>query len=189
MYRRSFLAGFVTVVSSPLITTAQPPTKIARIGCISVGSDLPQMYEEKFRDGLREFGFTIGQNVTIEYRWLGDRLAPAPELVADFVRNNVDLIVAHGTPAALSAKRATDRIPVVMVGPRNPVELGIVATLARPGGNITGVASTVSPGVAGVRLSVLKDIAPKASRVAHLWSSTFRERARIWKSPCGPAQP
>jgi len=122
----------MAVVAEPLITEAQPTGKIPRIGWVGVGSDLPPLYEDAFRQGLHEYGFTVGQNLAIEYRWFGDRLAPAPEFVADFVRTNVDLIVAYGSPAALSAKEATTTIPVVMIGPRDPVELGIVATLARP---------------------------------------------------------
>ena len=111
--------------------------------------------------------------MSIDYRRFGDRLAPAPDLVADFVRANVDLIVAFDAPAVLSAKEATRTIPVVLLGARDPVELGIVTSLARPGGNITGISSTVSPSISGKRLALLKEAAPRASRVGHLWSSAF----------------
>jgi putative ABC transport system substrate-binding protein len=123
--------------------------------------------------GLGELGFTVGQNVSIEYRWFGDRLSPAPEVVVDFVRNKVDVIVAYGSPATLSAKKATKSIPIVMVGARDPVEQGIIGSLARPGGNITGISAATGPAIASKRLLLMKEAVPQASRVGHLWSSKF----------------
>jgi len=111
--------------------------------------------------------------VSIEYRWLGDRLSPTPDVVADFVRSNVDVIVAYGSPAVLSAKEATKSIPIVMVGARDPVEQGIIASLARPGGNITGISAATGPAIASKRLALIKEALPRASRVGHLWNSMF----------------
>jgi putative ABC transport system substrate-binding protein len=128
---------------------------------------------DAFRAGLGEQGFSVGQNILIEYRWLGDRLSPTPEVVGDFVRGNVDVIVAYGSPATLSAKKATQRIPIVMVGARDPVEQGIVASLARPGGNITGISAATGPDIANKRLALIKEAVPRATRIGHLWSSTF----------------
>jgi putative ABC transport system substrate-binding protein len=97
---------------APHAALAQPAEKVWRIGFVG-GAVLREAYSDAFRNGLGEFGFTAGQNVSIEYRWLGDRLTPAPEVVADFVRTNVDVIVAYGAPAVLSAKEATKSIPIV----------------------------------------------------------------------------
>ena len=109
---------------------AQPAGKLWRIGFVG-GSSAPGAYTDAFRAGLGELGFAVGQNVSIEYRWLGDRLSPAPEVVADFVRSPVDVIVASGSHAVLSAKEATKSIPIVMVGARDPVEQGIITAYFR----------------------------------------------------------
>jgi putative ABC transport system substrate-binding protein len=151
---------------------AQPAGRVWRIGLVG-SSGIPEDYRDAFRKGLGELGFTVGQNVLVEYRWLGDRLGPTPEVVADFVRGNVDVIVAYGSPATLSAKKATKSIPIVMVGARDPVEQGIVASLARPGGNITGISAATGPTIASKRLALIKEAVPRASRIGHLWSSTF----------------
>jgi putative ABC transport system substrate-binding protein len=151
---------------------AQPAAKVWRVGLVG-SSAIPDDYRAALGAGLRELGFTVGQNVSIEYRGFGDRLSPAPEVVADFVRSNVDVIVAYGSPATLSAKTATKSIPIVMVGARDPVEQGIVASLARPGGNITGISAATGAAIASKRLVLIKEAVPQASRIGHLWSSTF----------------
>jgi ABC-type uncharacterized transport system substrate-binding protein len=160
------------LVGLPLVM-AQPTGKVWRIGFVG-GSRIPKTYSDAFLQGLSESGFVVGQNVAIEYRWLGNPLSPMPEIVADFVRRPVDVIVAAGSPAALSAKDATKSIPIVMVGARDPVEQGLITSLARPGGNITGISSSVvGPAIASKRLALIKEALPQASRVGHLWSSTF----------------
>jgi putative tryptophan/tyrosine transport system substrate-binding protein len=175
--RRRFLCIVsLSVLPDRLTAEAQPTASARRIGFIGgTAEGIRGARSDAFAKGLGELGFTIGRNVTIEYRWLGDRLSPAPEIVADFVRTNVDVIVAFGTPAVFSAKEATKSIPIVMGGPRDPVEQGMIASLARPGGNITGISSTAAdPGLAaGKRLALIKEALPRASRVGHLWSSKF----------------
>jgi putative ABC transport system substrate-binding protein len=154
---------------------AQPAGRTWRIGFIGLlgGPAFPETYGDAFRTGLGELGFIVGQNVSIEYRSLGDPLSPTPEVVADFVRAHVDVIVAYGSPAVLSAKEATKSIPIVMVGARDPVEQQMIASLARPGGNITGISANTGPAIAGKRLALIKEALPRASRVGHLWSSKF----------------
>ena len=152
---------------------AQPAGKLWRIGFVGGSSGIHGPYTDAFRAGLGELGFAVGQNVSIEYRWLGDRLSPAPEVVADFVRSPVDVIVASDSPAVLSAKEATKSIPIVMVGTRDPVEQGIITSLARPGGNVTGISAGAGPAIASKRLSLIKEAVPRASHVGHLWSSMF----------------
>jgi putative ABC transport system substrate-binding protein len=174
--RRFVRVVSLSILAGPLASEAQAPGKARRIGFVgSTAEGIRGSRSDAFAKGLGELGFTIGQNVTIEYRWLGGRLSPAPEVVADFVRTNVDVIVAFATPAVFSAKEATSSIPIVMVGPRDPVGQGIIATLARPGGNITGISSTAAdPGSAsGKRLALIKEALPRASRFGHLWSSKF----------------
>jgi putative ABC transport system substrate-binding protein len=151
---------------------AQPAGKVWRIGLVG-SSTIPEDHLAAFRAGLAESGLTVGENVFVEYRGLGDRLSPLPEVVADFVRSAVDVIVAYGSPATLSAKTATQSIPIVMVGARDPVEQGIVASLARPGGNITGISAATGPSIASKRLALIKEAVPRASRIGHLWSSAF----------------
>ena len=164
------LGGGLLIASRAAI--AQPAGKVWRIGFVG-SSAIPGTYSDAFRTGLDALGFTVGQNVSIEYRWLGDRLSPTPEVVADFVQRNVDVIVAYGSPAVLSAKEATKSISIVMVGARDPVEQGIIASLARPGGNITGISAATGPAIASKRLALIKEAVPRASRVGHLWSSMF----------------
>ena len=169
--RRELVFGLAaSVLAAPLVAIAQPAGKVWRIGFVGLPLGA---YRDAFGKGLGEFGFTVGQNVSIEYRGLGDPLRPTPEVVADFVRTNVDVIVAFGAPAVLSAKEATKTIPVVMVGARDPVELGIVASLGRPGGNITRISAGAGPAIATKRLALIREAVPRASRVGHLWSSKF----------------
>jgi putative ABC transport system substrate-binding protein len=121
-----------------------------------------------FRQGLRDLGYVEGQNITIESRWADGRYERLPDLAAELVRLKPDLIVAAGTPAALAAKQATTTIPIVMAGAADPVRLKLLASLARPGGNITGV-TNVAIELAGKRVGLLKEMLPKVSRVAILW--------------------
>jgi putative ABC transport system substrate-binding protein len=121
----------------PLATRAQG--KVPRIG--SLGLSSPSAFAtrlEGIRQGLRDFGYVEGTNIVIEYRWAEGQYEPLPELAADLVRSNVDLIITHATPGSLAAKRATTTIPIVMALIGDPVANGVVASVARPGGNITG---------------------------------------------------
>ena len=126
---------------------------------------------DAFLRKLRELGWVEGSNLIIEYRWADGDVARLPELAVDLVQQNVDLIVAPNTAAAVAAKNATSHIPVVMVFPSEPVELKLVSSLRRPGGNVTGTTFTAGPGFFGKLLETLKQAVPAVSKVGVLGSS------------------
>src|SRR5262249_22866000 len=152
------------MIAAPL-AGAQPAARISRIGILRQGSP-PDPLIEAFRQGLRELGYIEGRNVSLEYRWTEGHDERLPKLAADLVRLNVDIIVTSGA-AVLAAKRVTTTIPIVMAVFIGPLWVGFVASLARPGGNITGLA-TLTEDVSGKWLEVLKDLRPGISRVAVL---------------------
>ena len=143
---------------------AQQPTKIPRIGVMRPGSPRDPLVEA-FRQGLRELGYVEGKNIVIEYRFAEGELARLPELAAELVRLKVDVIVVGGPTHVRAAKQATQTIPIIMGLSGDPVRDGFVATLARPGGNVTGL-SRLSPELSGKRLELLKETVPKIQRVA-----------------------
>jgi putative ABC transport system substrate-binding protein len=166
--RRAFI-GTLTggLLAAPLAAEAQRTTRVPRIGILG-SHDVP--FWQSFREGLRELGYVEGgSTITIEYRWAGEREDRFPELASELVRLGVDAIVTWGTPAALAAKTATNTIPIVMAASGNPLGTGLIASLARPGGNITG-SSSLNLELEGKRLQLLKEIVPKLSRVAVLWN-------------------
>jgi len=120
-----------------------------------------------FREGLRDLGYVEGRNIVIEYRWAEGKYERFPELIAELVALNVDIIVTAGTPAALAVKRAMVRIPLVMAAVGDPVGTGLVASLARPGGNFTGL-TAIAPDLEGKRLELLREVVPKVSHVSFL---------------------
>jgi putative tryptophan/tyrosine transport system substrate-binding protein len=145
MRRRDFIAGVGSAAGYPLVARAQQAGKVVRIGFL--GAPSSNDYADQlavFRAGLRERGYIEGSNVAFEYRWAEGVYARLPVLAAELVRSNVDLIVTQGTTPSLAAKQATTSIPIVMVNVGDPVASGLVAGLARPGGNITGL-SVFSP--------------------------------------------
>jgi putative ABC transport system substrate-binding protein len=148
---------------------AQQPKKIPRIGYLTL-LVRPDSNEEAFLMGLRELGYIDGQNIIIEYRRTGGNVEPLAEMAAELVRQHVDLIVARSTPVVQAAKNATRTIPVVMFAAADPVESGLVKSLARPGGNVTGM-SNIQPELAGKELELLREVVPKLSRVAFLGHS------------------
>ncbi len=135
---------------------------------------------DAFRQGLREFGYIEGRTIHVEYRWAEGRFDRLPGLAADLVRANVDIIMALAIPAALAAEGATTTIPTVMVGVTQPVESGLVASLARPGGNITGL-SSFSAEVSAKRFELLKELVPGLNRVAVLWNPANAGKAADWR--------
>ena len=165
------LALALVLLAAPLAASAQQsPGKSARIGLLG---DVPSFLDEAFRQGLRELGYVEGQNIAIEHRspeWKYERL---PGLAADLVRLKMDVIVAASPAATEAAKRATSTIPIVFTVSGDPVADGFVASLARPGGNITGLA-TIGPELVGKQLEILKSVAPKISRVAVLQNPNSR---------------
>jgi putative ABC transport system substrate-binding protein len=157
-------------VCSP--TDAQQPTKIPRIGYLGVNSlNVNPDRREAFRQGLRELGYVEGKNIVIEWRSAEGKQDRLPALAAELVRLKVDIIIAGGPPSTRAAKEATITIPIVMGFDNDPVADGFVASLARPGGNITGLA-TLAPEISGKLLELLKEVVPRLFRVAVLGTST-----------------
>jgi len=154
------------LLAAPLAVEAQPAGKVARIGWVATSA--PGPFDTAFRQGLRDLGYVEGTNITIEWRWAKGEFDRLAAVAAELVRLNVDVIVAGGTPAALATKKTTTVIPTVMVAGLDPVQVGLVASLARPGGNITGL-TRIGPELAGKRLALLKETFPKISRVAVIW--------------------
>jgi putative tryptophan/tyrosine transport system substrate-binding protein len=147
---------------------AQQPKKVPRIGYLGATSrSINPARVEAFRQGLRELGYVEGKNIVIEYRYAEGKLDRLPALAAELVGLKVDIIVMGGPAATRSAKQATATIPIVMAYDDDPVGSGFVASLARPGGNITGL-STLAPEISGKQLELLREIVPKLSRVAVL---------------------
>jgi putative tryptophan/tyrosine transport system substrate-binding protein len=150
-----FLA--LTILAAPLAAEGQPAGKVHRIGYLSGGSGTASPhFLEAFRQGLREFGWVEGQNIVIEGRWAEGRLDRLPDLAAEMVRLNVDVIAAGPAPAVVAAKRATGTTPIVMTGAGDPVELGLITSLAHPGGNVTGLSFSVGMEIFAKGLELLK---------------------------------
>ncbi|MBI4610411.1 MAG: ABC transporter substrate-binding protein, partial [Candidatus Rokubacteria bacterium] len=152
--------------SPPLSADAQQTKKMPRIGYLSIAS-APDTHEG-FRKGLRELGYIEGQNITIEVRYAAGKADRLPDLAAELVRLKVDVIVAVGTPDALVAKKATQTIPIITVASGDPVGSGLVASLARPGGNVTGLSSSPGPEMSGKQLELLKEAVPELTHVVVL---------------------
>src|SRR5437899_8410937 len=148
---------------------SQPPKAIPRIGVLWESTIAPRA--EAFRQGLRELGYTEGKNSVIETRTAEGRSGGMSALAAELVQRNVDVILTAGTTTTQAAKRATSTIPVIMTFVSDPVEAGFVASLARPGGNITGL-TNLAPELSGKWLELLKELAPRASPVGVLMNST-----------------
>ncbi len=156
----------------PLAARAQQPAaKVPRIGFLGNSTaELEANLVGPFRDGLRALGYEEGRNIVIEYRWAEGKYERFPALIAELIALKVDVIVTAGTPASLAVKKAATSIPLVMVAVGEPVATGLVASLGRPGGNITGLTS-MSSEMEGKRLELLKEVVPKISHVAVLWNA------------------
>jgi putative ABC transport system substrate-binding protein len=167
--RRTFIATLTGgLLHAPLAAGAQPAGKLARIGFLGNSTAaLEANLVGPFREGFREFGYVEGRDLIIEYRWAEGQYDRFPALIAELVALKVDVIVTAGTPAALAVRRATTTIPLVMVAVGDPVGTGLVASLARPGGNLTGLVS-IAPDLEGKRLELLTEVVPKLSHVAFL---------------------
>jgi len=169
----------VTFALCGAVATAQQPAKIPRIGWLS-GTSLSAnpAWREAFRQGLRELGYVEGKNIVIEWRFAEGKRDRYPALTAELVRLKVDVIVTGGSGPTRAAKEATATIPIVMAQDPDPVGNGFVASLARPGGNITGL-SNFGPELSGKRLELLKEVVPRLTRVAVFGTSTFLGNAQI----------
>ena len=175
--RRQFLIAAGVLLATPCRTDAQRPAKIARIGMlIPVAPADAASYIEAFRQGLRKLGYVEGQHITIEPRYAEGRDERFPDLAAELVSFKVDVIVTWGTPAARAAKAATRTIPIVTAAVVDPVGTGLIASLARPGGNLTGVTSG-GAALSGKSVELLKELVPGVTRIAVLWN------------PSNPVQP
>jgi putative tryptophan/tyrosine transport system substrate-binding protein len=154
----------LSLLAAPLAAHAQPSAKVPQIGYLALRAG-PAAEDEVFKQGLRDLGWIEGQNLAIEYRWAAGQVDRLPALAEALVRLKVDLIVAWATPAVQAAKDATQTIPIVMTWVADPIRSGFVASLARPGGNITGT-SNIQPELAGKKLELLRALLPSLSRVA-----------------------
>ncbi len=168
--RREFvIVAAPGLLALPRAAPAQPTGGVRRIGMLGSGTlAAAGALIETLRQGLRELGWSEGQNITIDFRFAEGRFDRLPELAAELIRLQPELIIAVPTPATMAAATATKSIPIVMIGVGDPVALGLVASLARPGGNVTGLSSGVNPQIVGKQLQLLKETLPKISRVAVL---------------------
>jgi putative ABC transport system substrate-binding protein len=166
--RRFLLTALGGAFAAPLVAEAQPAGQMWRIGFLGAGT--PTGWKagvDAVRFGLRDLGYVEGRNMTMEYRWADNRYERIPELAAELVRLNPDVIITHGTPCTLALKRATQTIPIVISIIGNPIESGAVSSLARPGGNLTG-SSFFSAEVTAKRLEILKTAQPLLRRAGVL---------------------
>ena len=171
----------VAVLSLPLAGEAQQAASLPRVGFLhpaSLSDPRVSRYVDAFRQGLRELGYVEGQNIVIEFRWAEGQYDRLPVLATELVRLKVDVIVAPNTPTTRAARQATETIPIVFVSVADPVSAGFVASLARPGGHITGL-SLMSPELVGKQLSLLKEVFPKVTRVALLANPDNRSHALL----------
>ena len=176
------LALVLGLAAAPLVGEAQQPGKVPRIGYLILSplADPPSAERQAFLDGLRDRGYVVGRNISIEYRSANWNRELLPDLAEELVGLKVDVIVA--VPGAIEAARdATKTIPIVLTSGNDPVERGLVASLARPGGNITGTAESTTE-LTGKRLELLKEALPKISRVAVLWNPTSETAPLQWSA-------
>ena len=172
--RRLVLALMAGALTAPFASFAQQPAKIARIGFLHpASSQVLSTRLQAFRDGLRELGYVEGKNLQLEVRWGEGKLERLPTLADELVQAKVDVIVAATSPSVVAARQATQTVPIVMPVSSDPVGDGLVASLARPGGNITGL-SLMAPELGQKRLQLLQETFPKVSRaVAVLWNPAY----------------
>jgi putative ABC transport system substrate-binding protein len=166
--RREFIAALGGTAAWPVVAQAQQTAKLPIIGHLSSSSPANQaILTTAFRQGVRESGYVEGKSVAIEYRWAEDQYDRLPDLAADLVRRQVAVIAATDSPSTVAAKAATATIPIVFMSGGDPVQLGLVASLNRPGGNVTGVTFLVAT-LAAKLLGLLCDLLPQAARIAVL---------------------
>jgi putative ABC transport system substrate-binding protein len=157
------------LLAFPFSARAQQPKKVPRIGYLSPDTGRGSPNTEAFGQGLKELSYVDGQNIAIDYRSAEGNIDRLPALAAELVRRKVDIIFAAGATAGRAAKKATSTIPIIFIGSPDPVAAGLVASLARPGGNVTGF-SIGAPGLYGKRLEFLKETLPRLTRVGVLWN-------------------
>jgi len=188
--RRSFLVALPLVaVAMPYVTEAQQAGKLWRIGYLSLVSGELDQYKPwiaGFRDGLRELGYVEGENVIVEQRYAAGQVERLPELAAELVALKVDILVTAGAGSAVGARKVTSTVPIVFIGESDPIGTGLVASLARPGGNATGLADAHAD-LVPKRLAFLTQLVPSASRVGVLWNPSNAGTASQLKTAQGAA--
>jgi ABC-type uncharacterized transport system substrate-binding protein len=167
--------GFIVTLTlsmliAPFTVKAQPRSAVPRIGILTPAAEASTPVWEAFRQGLRDLGYVEGKNISLEYRFAAGKPERLSALVAELVRDQVDIIVTTGGAAAQAARDATKIIPIVMATGGDPIRSGLVASLAQPGGNLTGLSLMVTE-LGGKRLELLKEVLPNVSRVAVLWNA------------------
>jgi putative ABC transport system substrate-binding protein len=168
--RRELLFALTAAAAWPLAARAQQP-KVPTIGALVIGNISPEEFWREFRQGLRDLGYIEGQNIRFEFRSAEGQIDRLPELAAELVRRKVDVIVTWFTPTAVAAKQATREIPIVMAETGDPIGTGLIMSLHRPGGNVTGIAS-VTAELAGKSVQLIRDMLPSARRVTALANAT-----------------
>jgi putative ABC transport system substrate-binding protein len=177
------LAVILTVglALAPLAAEGQQTEKVSRVGLLGSASPAPYAHlVGALRQGLNDLGYVEGKNLSFEYRWAEGKYERLPALATELVRLKLDVIVTQGSPAAIAAKNATQTIPIIIPAALDPVGAGLVASLARPGGNLTGL-SVLAPELIGKRLELLKEVIPRMTRVAVLWNAANPANASVWK--------
>ena len=181
MDRRTFVGTLGgSLLAASLAAGAQSAKKIYRIGFLEAGAAAVNLhFLQAFESGLREFGYVDGNNVVIDARWAEGQADRFPKLLAELVALKPEVIVVASTLGAVAAKKVVTSIPIVFVGVSDPLDMGLVASLARPGGNMTGISRVFGEGLIGKALQVLKDIVPGASRIAILWNASGEVEPRL----------
>jgi putative tryptophan/tyrosine transport system substrate-binding protein len=187
MTRKAIVVLLVGLALAPFRLPDAQQAKVPKIGWLGALSLASDAGRELLGREIRALGYVDGKNIAIEYRYAGDKLDRLPALADELVRLKVDVILATATPVAVAAKNATATIPIVFLNVPDPVAAGLVDSLARPGGNITGV-TTIAAMLAGKRLELLKETVPKLSRVAVLWDPQDPGSALQWKESQLPAR-
>ena len=176
MNRRDTVVALAALGLAPLATHAQQTGRIYRIGYLSTPTRKSvERALESFLSALRKLGWVEGKNLLIEYRWADGNIERLPALATELVGLKVELIVAPAVAAVRAAKNATSSIPIVMIFPNDPVASGLVASLRRPGGNVTGTAGSAGNEILGKQLQLLKEIVPRSSSVTFLWNAASTE--------------
>ena len=186
MIARSAICVLLVALAS--LAYAQQAKKVPRVGylaAVSPSADAPRL--ESFRQGLRELGYVEGQNIIVEYRHQDRDFERLPDVAAELVRLNIDVLVAVTTNAALAAKKSAGSVPIIFMGVTDPIAAGLVESLARPGGNSTGITNMAAV-LTGKRLEFLKEALPRISRVAVLWDPKAPGSVPQWKGSQEPAK-
>ncbi len=165
---RTIVLFLTVLLLGPVTVEAQHTGKVPRIGVLGEQAPATGAYTYALRDGLRELGYIEGKNISIDWQWAHGKTERFPDLAAELVKRNVDVIVAPNNPAVAAALRATKTVPIIMAIVSDPVGLGFIANLARPGGNVTGL-TIQAPELAAKRLQLVREVVPKVGRIAVLW--------------------